>query len=151
MIPFPKIPSPAADQIDFCAEDIEFELADSEVIADWIRRTIREESKVLDSIQFIFCNDARLLQINIEYLDHDTLTDIITFPYGEEYIEGDIYISIDRIRENAGTYGVSFEQELHRVMIHGVLHLCGYGDKTPDEKTAMTGKENDYLGKLPAI
>ena len=69
----------------------------------------------------------------------------------EEYIEGDIYISIDRIRENAGTYGVTFEQELHRVMIHGVLHLCGYGDKSPDEKTAMTGKENDYLGKLPAI
>jgi probable rRNA maturation factor len=151
MIPFPKIPSPAADQIDFCAEDIDFELADSEVVADWIRRTIREESKVLDSIQFVFCNDARLLQINIEYLDHDTLTDIITFPYGEEYIEGDIYISIDRIRENADTFGVTFEQELHRVIIHGVLHLCGYGDKTPEEKNTMTGKENDYLGRLPAI
>lgn len=148
MIQFPKIPAPAADNIDFFSEEIDFTPANSDAIADWIRRTILQEGKTLDSIQFIFCDDAHLLKINIEYLDHDTLTDIITFPYGEELIEGDIYISIDRIRENAGTFGVSFEQELHRVIIHGVLHLCGYGDKKPEEKAVMTAKEDFYLKQM---
>ncbi len=150
MHPFPDFPSHPADAIDFYSEEINFELANPTLIVNWIRETIRSETRVLDSLQFIFCSDDKLLQINREYLNHDTLTDIITFPYSEEHIEGDIYISVDRIMENAARYHVGFEEELHRVMIHGVLHLCGYGDKTPEEKRNMTLKENFYLERLNA-
>ncbi|MFK7772018.1 MAG: rRNA maturation RNase YbeY [Saprospiraceae bacterium] len=140
---------PVEEKIIFYSEDIEFNLPNQSTIFDWINLTIQNEAKVLSHLNFIFCSDAYLHKINIEYLNHDTLTDVITFPYAEgKNIEGDIFISIDRIRENAKSFDVSFGNELHRVMIHGTLHLLGYLDKTADDKTQMTQKENEYLAKL---
>ena len=103
----------------------------------------------LQHITYIFCDDAYLLDLNEQYLNHDTLTDIITFHYSKlPQIEGDIFISIERVHENAQTYQVTFDQELYRVIIHGVLHLCGYSDKTPTDKALMTEKENKALLQL---
>ena len=129
----------------FHTEDIDFELENTEKIEQWILQTIDEEGGTLSFINYIFCSDTYLHRINIEYLNHDTYTDIITFPYSDETIESDIFISIDRIHENAKTFNVTFERELHRVMIHGVLHLLGYGDKTEEEQKAMRGREDFWL------
>ncbi len=129
----------------FNVEDIDFELPDTEGVMDWIHRVAESEDKRIGSVSYIFCSDDYLVQINVEYLNHDTLTDIITFPYATSPIEGDIFISIDRVRDNAKDFGVSFEQELRRVIIHGVLHLCGYGDKTDAEALVMRGKEDAAL------
>ena len=132
----------------FHSEEIDFNLPNQPVISDWINSTADQESQTIQSLNFIFCSDKYLHQINVEYLDHNTYTDVITFPYSEDGkpIEGDIFISIDRIKENAKSFKTTFENELHRVMIHGSLHLLGYGDKTPEEKLKMTEKENLYLG-----
>ena len=107
----------------------------------------------LIGLSYIFCSDAYLHNINVEYLNHDTLTDIITFPYlSPPEIEGDIFISVDRIRENAQTFQVTFEQELHRVIIHGVLHLCGQGDKTEEEDTQVeAGEGHDVIIKVQFV
>ena len=138
--------SPEEEKIIFHSEDIDFSLPNATLVFDWIKKSIQSEDKDLQQLNFIFCSDKYLHQINVEYLNHDTYTDVITFPYAEgKNIEGDIFISIDRIRENAEQFKVSFEDELHRVMIHGTLHLMGYFDKTPEEKTLMTKKENEYL------
>ncbi len=134
--------------IEFHAEDIDFELEDTAKVAAWISDIIAGEEMQLQHINCIFCSDTHLVNLNIQYLQHDTLTDIITFPYARPpVIEGDIFISIDRVEENAETYYTSFETELHRVMAHGVLHLCGYSDKTDADKSQMTAKENDALAK----
>lgn len=104
------------------------------------------EKKNIEEVNIIFCSDDYLLEMNKKYLNHDYYTDIITFDNSEgENISGDLFISIDRIRENAGAYGVSFENELQRVIIHGVLHLVGYKDHSPKEKETMRNKENFYL------
>ncbi len=132
----------------FHTEDIDFELENAEKIEQWILQTIEEEDGTLSFINYIFCSDTYLHRINVEYLDHDTYTDIITFPYSDETIESDIFISIDRIRENAKTFNVTFERELHRVMIHGVLHLLGYGDKTEEQQRAMRMREDFWLDKM---
>ncbi len=139
------------EQIEFHTEDVNFELANPELLKSWIHALITAEQQALQHISFIFCSDDFLLDLNVQYLQHDTLTDIITFQYAKmpTALEGDIFISIDRVRENATTFGVRFEEELHRVMAHGVLHLCGYGDKTPDEKARMTDKENEALATRP--
>ena len=129
----------------FHTEDIDFELENTEKIEQWILQAIDEEGGTLSFINYIFCSDTYLHRINVEYLNHDTYTDIITFPYSDETIESDIFISIDRIRENAKTFNVPFERELHRVMIHGVLHLLGYGDKTEEEEQAMRAREDFWL------
>lgn len=135
--------------IQYHCEDLTFDLPSADRITAWILAVVEQEKAQLTGISFIFCSDAYLHELNMQYLQHDTLTDIITFPYSERpYLEGDIFISIDRIRENAQTFGVAFEDELHRVMIHGVLHLCGYSDKSPEEKKLMTEKENDALQLL---
>jgi rRNA maturation RNase YbeY len=107
------------------------------------------ENKPYSSLTFIFCTDKFLLSINNKFLGHDTYTDIITFPLNElgEPISGEIYISVDRIRENALTERCTIKNELHRVLYHGVLHLCGYKDKTRQDKKTMTFKENFYLKK----
>ncbi|MEM1120370.1 MAG: rRNA maturation RNase YbeY [Bacteroidota bacterium] len=120
------------------------------MINAWIAQTIIKESKQLVALNFIFCDDEYLHKINVKYLDHDTLTDIITFPYSndEQLIEGDIYISVQRVRANAQQFNVLFLQELHRVIIHGVLHLCGFGDKTDDEKKIMRSKEDFYIERI---
>jgi rRNA maturation RNase YbeY len=131
--------------IQYFSEDTLFNIKNSNTISDWIMQTIQSENGCLGFINFIFCSDTYLLQINQEYLKHDTYTDIITFDYNVSQIESDIFISIDRITENSNKLNISFEQELHRVMIHGTLHLLGYGDKSKEDKTLMTEKENQYL------
>jgi len=132
----------------FHTEDIDFELENTGKIQQWILQTIEHEGGTLSFVNYIFCSDTYLHRINVEYLNHDTYTDIITFPYSDEAIESDIFISIDRIRENAKTFNVSFERELYRVMIHGVLHLLGYGDKTEEEQQEMRAREDSWLSKL---
>ena len=108
---------------------------------------IRKEGAVLNSVNYIFCSDDHLREMNIKYLKHKTFTDIITFNYGadEGTIEGDIFISIDRVKENAKKFKSDFDTELHRVIIHGVLHLIGYNDKAKTEKALMREKEDTYL------
>lgn len=135
--------------IEFHTEDIEFELQNAPRISEWIMSIIQAEGKKLQHVTYIFCNDEYLLELNKEYLQHDTLTDIITFPYSTSpTIEGDIFISIERVRENAQAYQVTFEEELYRIIIHGVLHLCGFGDKSAENKARMTEKEDEALQKL---
>jgi len=126
--------------------ECDFELADSEEIIAWMESTAKEESKHIGALNYIFCDDEYLHKINVEFLNHDTLTDIITFDYcvGDELIS-DIYISVERVRENAKEFSDSFEDELSRVLIHGLLHLCGYKDKTDEESALMLLKENYYL------
>jgi len=130
----------------FHTEDIDFELENAEKIQQWILQAIEHEGGTLSFINYIFCSDTYLHRINVEYLNHDTYTDIITFPYSDETIESDIFISINRVRENAKTFNVTFERELHRVMIHGVLHLLGYGDKTKEEQNAMRAAGGFLVG-----
>ena len=135
--------------ISFQSEDVAFELSSPEEPAAWIRSVIEREGHELHEVCFIFCSDEYLYNLNQEYLNHDTYTDIITFPYTElPLIEGDIFISVDRVKENARKFGVPFEQELFRVMIHGILHLCGYRDKSPEEKVLMRKKEDEALQLL---
>ncbi len=109
---------------------------------------MEKESKKLVTLTYIFCSDEYLLQINQQYLQHDYYTDVITFPYSNTEIEGDIFISIDRIRDNAQSLNIPEKTELHRVMVHGLLHLIGYDDKTPELKKLMQEKENFYLNWL---
>lgn len=137
--------------IQFFTEDIDFELSDSDQIAIWITQIVFREKYKIESLTYIFCSDEYLHQLNVEHLDHDTLTDIITFPYhnaDDITIQSDIFISIDRVRENATKFNVPFEQELNRVIIHGALHLCGYKDKTEEEATNMRNKEDEALQLL---
>jgi rRNA maturation RNase YbeY len=133
--------------IKFFSEEIKFKLKNSKKTSAWIKSTISTEKRLLGDVNFIFCSDAYLHQINLEYLAHDTLTDIITFDNSEEdfTITGDIFISIDRVTENAEKFNRPFEEEVHRVIIHGILHLIGYGDKTITHKKLMRKKEDAYL------
>lgn len=126
-----------------------FEIAGNNIEKVLIR-VAKDENRKIEHINFIFCNDEYLLKINQEYLHHDYYTDIITFDNSEKkgIIESDIFISIDRIKENAFLNSVDFYQELFRVMIHGVLHLVGFNDKSPGDKKIMTEKENAYLSLL---
>lgn len=115
-----------------------------------LKELCRVENRDLVSLDFIFCSEEYLLQINRQFLSHDYHTDIITFSLDAtalDSVTGEIYISVDMVKSNALLYGVSVNEELHRVIFHGVLHLCGYGDKTPNEKLIMTGKENDNINK----
>ena len=128
--------------------DTSYILKNKRIISSWITDTIKEEEKQLEEISYIFCTDDYLLKINQEHLDHDTYTDIITFDYTEDgIISSEIYISADRVRENAKNLGVAALDEMHRVIIHGVLHLCGYKDKSDLQSQEMRGKENYYLRK----
>ena len=133
----------------FFEEDITYKLKNKIKVRQWINDTIVAEGFKLQELTYIFCSDAYLLQINQQYLDHDTYTDIITFDNSEYEgeITGDIFISIPRIRENATIFKVSETDELHRVIIHGALHLLGYTDKSPADKKKMTEKEDYYLAK----
>lgn len=139
-------------EITFFAEDIDFELENQDPIKAWIAQTIEAEGAELGELNYIFCTDEYLHQINVEYLDHDTYTDIITFDNAEieGIIEGDIFISIERVRENATEYNVHFLSELNRVLIHGVLHLLGYMDESDTEELQMRAGEDFYLAKLPS-
>jgi probable rRNA maturation factor len=135
--------------IEFCDEDAGFLPSHEEALHSWIRQVIAQEQCELQQLTYIFCSDEYLLQLNIEHLGHDTYTDIITFPYAAPpTIYSDIFISIERVRENAAERNLPFEEELHRVMIHGPLHLCGYPDKTEAEAKVMRGKEDEALALL---
>ena len=133
--------------VNFFNEDIVFTLKNKIKVKDWIKSTIKAEGYALQELNYIFCSDQYLLQINQQYLDHDTYTDIITFDNSDKHkvIIGDIFISIERIRENAVKFNSGLENELHRVIIHGALHLLGYQDKKADSKKLMTQKEDQYL------
>ncbi len=133
----------------FFSEEIPFKLKQSRKINQWIKSAIEKEKCVLKCLTYVFCSDESLLKRNIQYLHHHSLTDIITFDLSEEkgVIEGEIYISIDRVQENSLKFSKTFEDELHRVLIHGVLHLAGYRDKKADQKAKMRKKEDYYLKK----
>lgn len=135
--------------INFFEEDISFKLKNKTAVKQWIKAAIEAEGYKLKELNYIFCSDEYLLKINQQYLDHDTYTDIVTFDNSEKegVTEGDIFISIDRIRENAVKFNSGEINELHRVIIHGALHLLGYLDKTAEKKKIMTGKEDYYLGQ----
>ncbi|GAA3971529.1 rRNA maturation RNase YbeY [Mucilaginibacter dorajii] len=135
--------------IQFFEEGISYKLKNKTLVRQWIKDTIIAEGFKLKELTYVFCSDAYLLPMNQQYLNHDTLTDIITFDNSEVegQIVGDIFISIDRIRENASKFGVTETQELHRVIIHGALHLLGYTDKTVVTKQKMTQKEDEYLAR----
>ncbi len=141
-------PEPFEEAIEFFSEEIDFELTNSEKISNWLTSVAASEKLILKHVVFIFCSDNYLHQMNVTYLKHDTLTDVITFPYATDVLEGDIFISIDRVEDNAKKLKIAFETELHRVMVHGVLHLCGYTDKSNEKTVEMRAKENHYLSML---
>ncbi len=119
------------------------------ILQDWLTEVCLLEKKKLGEVAVVFCSDDELLEMNRSYLNHDYFTDIITFDYCEnDLIHGDLFISVDRVKDNAKGLNIGFLVELSRVMVHGVLHLCGYGDKSDDEKTLMREKEDCYLNKL---
>jgi len=126
-----------------------FELENESVVSDWISDVIASEGFKLDEINYVFCDDEYLHKLNVEFLNHDTLTDIISFDYSVgKIIQGDIFISIERVVDNANKFGVTVNNELHRVIVHGVLHYCGYKDKTVGDAKIMRQKENHYLAAL---
>ncbi|HLU86327.1 MAG TPA: rRNA maturation RNase YbeY [Taishania sp.] len=129
--------------------ETDFELPNESQLAQWISSTISAEDCKEGEINYIFCDDDYLHKLNVEFLNHDTLTDIISFDYsvGKE-LHGDIYISLERVTDNAKDFNNEFSEELHRVMIHGILHYCGYKDKTEADEVLMRQKENDYLSQL---
>lgn len=126
--------------------EIDFSLEEEAAFSNWISKVIQSEEKKEGDINFIFCGDEYLLEINQKYLNHDYYTDIISFDYtvGKE-LHGDIFISIERVEENASDFNVTFDEELKRVIIHGVLHFCGYKDKTEVDERLMRQKENEKI------
>ncbi|MFD2527574.1 rRNA maturation RNase YbeY [Flavihumibacter stibioxidans] len=139
--------SKATDNIQFHYLLKGFSFQNRNQCKSFIQQLFKKEKKALDSLNFIFCSDEYLLEINRNYLNHDYYTDIITFDLSEpgQATTGEIYISIDRVRDNANNHEESFTRELHRVIFHGALHLCGYGDKTQEEEILMRKMENKYL------
>lgn len=137
--------------INFFSEDIRFEIKSKRKIREWIIQVIDNEEYRIDNINYIFCGDQYLHAINKTYLSHDTLTDIVTFDMSEKkgWINGDVFISIERVKENSQGLGIPFRHELSRVMVHGLLHLCGYRDKTREQRQEMTEKEDFYLSLQP--
>jgi len=135
--------------IQYFNEDVPLPKLKKRKSTNWIKDTIRAEGKRVGDISFIFCSDNYLLEVNKNYLDHDYFTDIITFDYVEGFlISGDIFISVDRVLDNSVEFKTTFENELNRILIHGVLHLLGYKDKDKKDKLLMTEKENIYLKLL---
>ena len=126
--------------------ETDFELDNESQYEDWISRIIESEGFDEGEINYIFCDDEYLHKINVEYLDHDTLTDIISFDYTVgNLIQGDIFVSVERVKDNANDFNVSFEEELKRVLSHGVLHYCGYKDKSPKDEALMRSKEEEKM------
>ncbi|MDO6759659.1 rRNA maturation RNase YbeY [Tamlana sp. 2_MG-2023] len=129
--------------------ETDFKIASEDKISKWITGMIASEKHKLEEINYVFCDDDYLHKLNVEFLNHDTLTDIISFDYSiGKIIQGDIFISVERVIDNANEYNVAFNEEINRVIIHGVLHYCGYKDKTDEEAKLMREKENYYLSIL---
>ncbi|RRJ94170.1 rRNA maturation RNase YbeY [Flavobacterium macacae] len=126
--------------------ETDFELSDETAISNWLSQVILSESKKEGDINYVFCDDEYLHKINVEYLDHDTLTDIISFDYsiGNE-LHGDIFVSVERVADNAKDYEVTFDEELKRVLVHGILHYAGYKDKSEDDELKMRQKEEEKM------
>ena len=136
----------------FYFEDTDFKLRHKTRIKEWLRLVAESEVFTLGNISVIFCSDNYILDINQKYLQHDYFTDIITFDYSEGgRISGDLFISVDSVRENSVEYGKEFEDELHRVIVHGILHLIGYDDHTEDEIKTMRSKEDYYLSLFELV
>ncbi len=126
--------------------ETDFELHNESDFSKWISAVILSENKKEGEINYIFCDDDYLLEINQQYLDHDTLTDIISFDYsvGNE-LNGDVFVSVERVKENASDYKVTFQEEIQRVLVHGILHYCGYKDKTESDELIMRAKEEEKM------
>lgn len=132
--------------IRYFSEDIKFDLQGKLANRRWLSFVAEAEAKRIGDVNIIFCSDPYILDVNVNYLGHDYYTDIITFDYVEgNVLSGDLFISIDSVRENASFYGTEFLVELRRVMVHGILHLIGYDDHTPEEQAVMRSKEDYYL------
>lgn len=132
--------------ITFASANIDFDLQDKPKVKNWISEIIKAQGKRAGVIGYLFCDDAYLIEANRQYLNHDTYTDIITFDYvGDDVISGDIMISVERVGENAQKFETTFDQELHRVIIHGILHLLGQGDKSDEDAAQMRKKEESAL------
>lgn len=133
--------------VNFFSHEVRFKLKNPRKITNWIKRVAEKEGASIEEINYVFCSDTYLLTLNQGFLKHNTLTDIITFDHTEDpcFLEGEIYISIERVKENAKKFHVPFDEELSRVMIHGILHLLGYKDKKPAEKALMRKKEEASL------
>ena len=126
-----------------------FQLKDETLLDNWIKKVVSEKGFEIDEINYIFCDDAYLHKLNVEFLQHDTLTDVISFDNSlGKLISGDIFISVERVEENAADFKVAFEEEIHRVMIHGVLHYMGYKDKSVEDKSIMRNAENTALSLI---
>lgn len=145
--------------INFFTQDLKFTLKNKTHVRTWLTTVAKKEGGAIEDLTYIFCSDAYLLNLNKKHLKHDTLTDIITFDNtasgspslfqgGGQGVVGDIFISVERVKENAEKFNVSRDHELHRVMVHGLLHLLGYKDKKPADKAQMTGKEDYYLKRF---
>ena len=138
--------------VSYFNEDITFPFKEKRLTSRWLKFVAESEAKRLGDISVIFCSDKYILDINIKYLQHDYYTDIITFDYCEgNRLSGDLFISIDSVRENAAFYGVEFADELNRVIVHGLLHLIGYDDHTPEDIAVMREKENYYLSQRSKV
>jgi rRNA maturation RNase YbeY len=138
--------------INFSNNDIIFMLHHKLKLKEWIKQVIEKEKLKPGNVSYIFCSDEALLEMNQQYLDHNTYTDIITFDYRKgEKVSGEIYISVERVSENAKKFKTTFEEELHRVLIHGVLHICGYRDKGKEAAELMRKKENTALRLLKRL
>jgi len=138
------------NKILFFTEDSTYRIRKKRLLREWLFDVIAGESKRVGELNIVLCSDEYLHKINLEYLNHDTLTDIVTFDYTENnIISGELYISIERVKDNTKVFSTFTMDELHRVIVHGVLHLCGFGDKTEKEKQLMTSKENFYLALRP--
>ena len=147
--PVPEPSEQPEEPIAFFFEDVSFDLPDEPGLQAWLLSVAEAEGKPVWEINYIFCSDEHLRGINVEFLDHDYYTDIITFDNSDDArMQGEIYISSERVAENAQTNGVPFYHELCRVMVHGVLHMAGYGDKTPEDEAIMRRKEDFYLALL---
>ena len=138
--------------IRYFSEGIKFDLQGKLANNRWLRFVAEAEAKRIGDVNIIFCSDPYILDVNINYLGHDYYTDIITFDYVEgDVLSGDLFISIDSVRENASFYGADFPTELRRVMVHGLLHLIGYDDHTPEEQKVMRSKEDYYLSLRESV
>lgn len=137
--------------IAYYAEEVKLPAIKKKAVGDWIRKVASLYGKRTGDISYIFCSDEKILEVNKQYLQHDYYTDIITFDYTEgTKISGDLFISLDTVKSNSENFGTDYTEELHRIIIHGILHLCGINDKGPGEREIMTQKENEALALLPA-
>ena len=134
--------------IQLFVEELDFTFTQENLLISWIQNVVNAEAKELSYLNIILCSDEALLKMNIEYLNHDYYTDILTFQYNEDPIEGELFISLDRVRDNAESHGIPLGNELNRVIVHGTLHLIGYNDQTKQDKAEMRIKEDQYLSIL---